>query len=85
MLLSAPRIGAIFFFLIFTSFLSKAVGIAKISFTLMKNKIVAIQGDNLKKLNLRELKKSYKFVRDVILLIEKNFNAIKINNFVFMP
>ena len=37
--------------------------------------------DNLKKLNLRELKKSYKFVRDVILLIEKNFNAIKINNF----
>ncbi len=37
--------------------------------------------DNLKKLNTRELKKSYEFVKDIILLIEKNFDLIKKNKF----
>ena len=37
--------------------------------------------DNLKKLDLRELKNSFKFVRDVILFIEKDFDLIKINKF----
>jgi len=37
--------------------------------------------DNLKKLNLRELKNSYKYVKDIILLIEKNFDLIEKNKF----
>ena len=37
--------------------------------------------DNLKKLNLKEIRKSFEFVKDIILLIEKNYNFIKKNKF----
>ena len=37
--------------------------------------------DNLKKLHLREIKNSFEYVKDIILLIEKNYDLIKKNKF----
>ena len=37
--------------------------------------------DNLKKLNVDELRNSYEFVKNVILLVERNFDFIKKNKF----